>query len=105
MTASGPFPSACSGHPGTVKSMKPFVLATLCSGIDQLGIVGTVSPGVFAKAGQCWRFVYENPSCQAGHCMEPVTWRRRYRYASGWKPVWSCDGHTGELVGGKRVRT
>jgi hypothetical protein len=57
------------------------------SGVDQLGIVGKVAPGIFAREGRCWRFVYENPSGQAGHCMEPVTWRGRYKYLAGWKTV------------------
>lgn len=83
----------------------PFVLPTLCSGIDHLGIVGKVAPGIFAQEGRCWRFIYENPSGQAGHCMEPVVSRGRYRYASGWKPVWSCEGHAGELVGARVIPT
>jgi hypothetical protein len=44
-------------------------------GVDQLGIVGKVTPCIFAQEGRCWRFVYENPSGQAGHCMAPVAWR------------------------------
>jgi hypothetical protein len=31
-----------------------------------------VAPGIFAQEGRCWRFLYENPSGQAGHRMEPV---------------------------------
>ena len=84
------------------QSMESFVLPTLNSGIDQLGIVGTVAPGIFAQPGRCWRFVYEKPSGQAGHCMAPVSWRGRHRYATGWKPVWSCEGHAGELVGARK---
>lgn len=91
--------------PRYVQPMEPFVLPTLCSGVDQLGIVGTVAPGIFAQEGRCWRFVYENPSGQAGHCMVPVSWRGRYRYATGWEPVWSCEKHAGALVGARRVVT
>jgi hypothetical protein len=68
-------------------------------GLDQLGIVGQVAPGIFAQEGRCWRFV---PAGQASHCMAPVAWRGRYRYSSGWKPVWSCDGHADDLIGARR---
>lgn len=76
---------------------------SIYSGVDQLGIVGTVAPGVFAQEGRCWRFVYDNPSGQAGHCMEPVAWRGRHRYTAGWKPVWSCEAHAGALVEARRL--
>jgi hypothetical protein len=33
--------------------MEPFTLPTLYSGVDQLGIVGTVAPGIFAQTGRC----------------------------------------------------
>jgi hypothetical protein len=46
--------------------MEPYVLPTLWSGVDHLGIVGTVAPGTFAQPGRCWRFVSENPSGQGG---------------------------------------
>jgi hypothetical protein len=72
---------------------------SIYNGVDQLGIVGTVAPGIFAHEGRCWRFVYENPSGQAGHCMAPVAWTGRYRYTAGWRPVWSCEAHAEELVG------
>ena len=83
--------------------MDPFDLPTLNSGIDHLGMVGTVAPGIFAQEGRCWRFVFLKPSGDAGHCRESVSWRGRYRYADGWRPVWSCDMHAGELVGARRV--
>ena len=51
--------------------MEPFVLPTLNSGIDQLGIVGTVAPGSLAQPGRCWRFVYEKPSDQVGPLFGP----------------------------------
>ena len=76
---------------------------SIYSGVDQLGIVGTVAPGIFAQEGRCWRFIYENPSGQAGHCMAPVASRGRYRYTAGWRPVWSCEAHAGELVGPRRA--
>ena len=90
---------SCRGrYPPT---MQLFALPTLNSGVDQLGIVGTVAPGIFAMPGRCWRFVYEKPSGQAGRCMGPVSWRGRDQYATGWKPIWSCELHTGELVGAR----
>ncbi|MGO8863289.1 MAG: hypothetical protein ACLQRH_21380 [Acidimicrobiales bacterium] len=45
---------------------------SIYSGVDQLGIVGQVAPGIFAQEGRCWCFVYENPAGQAGRCMAPV---------------------------------
>jgi hypothetical protein len=71
--------------------MEPFNLPSLNGGIDQLGIVGAVAPGIFAQPGRCWRMVYVNVAGHASHCDEPVEWRGRYRYAyaTGWKPVWS----------------
>jgi hypothetical protein len=83
--------------------MEPFTLPTLCSGIDHLGIVGAVAPGIFAQEGRCWQFVYEKPPGQAGDCMAPVSWRGRYRYVTGWKPVWSCERHAADLVGARRL--
>jgi hypothetical protein len=80
-----------------------FVLPALNSGIDQLGIVGTVAPGIFAQPGRCWRMVYVNAAGHASHCEEPVEWRGRYRYVTGWKPVWSCERHAGDLVGVRQV--
>ena len=71
-------------------------------GVDQLGIVGKVAPGIFAKEGRCWRFVYANAVGQGTHCDRPVEWRGRHRYRTGWKPVWSCDEHAGELIGARR---
>ena len=29
--------------------------------------------------------------------------RGRYRYTAGWRPVWSCEAHAGELVGPRRA--
>ncbi len=83
--------------------MRPVDAGPLLDGVDQLGIVGTVAPGIFAQEGRCWRFVYENPSGQAGHCLAPVDWRGRYRYTAGWKPVWSCERHAEGLVGARRA--
>jgi hypothetical protein len=82
--------------------MEPFVLPTLNSGIDQLGIVGTVAPGIFAQPGRCWRMVYVNAAGHTSHCEERVEWRGRHRYATGWKPVWSCERHAGDLIGARR---
>ena len=31
--------------------------------------------------------------------MEPVAWKGRHKYANGWKPVWSCEGHADGLMG------
>ncbi len=31
--------------------------------------------------------------------MESVAWKRRHKYANGWKPVWSCEGHADGLIG------
>ena len=42
------------------------------SGVDHLGTVGKVPPGLFAQGGLCWRMICENPVGQGGHCMEPV---------------------------------
>ena len=36
--------------------------------------------------------------------MESVAWRGRWKYGTGWKPVWSCEGHAGELPRARRVR-
>jgi hypothetical protein len=83
--------------------MEPFTLPMLCSGIDQLGIIGTVAPGIFAQPGRCWRMVYVNAAGHASHCEEAVEWRGRHRYATGWKPVWSCERHAGDLVGARRT--
>ena len=76
---------------------------SIYSGIDQLGIVGTVAPGIFAQPGRCWRMVYVNATGHASHCEETVEWRDRHRYATGWKPDWSCERHAGDLVGARRT--
>ena len=60
---------------------------SIYSGVDEPGIVGQVAPGIFAQEDRCWRLVYLNPAGQAGHCMEPVTWRGRYKFTKGWAPV------------------
>ena len=73
-------------------------------GSDPRGTVGKVAPGIFAHEGRCWRFVYENAAGQAGHCMEPVSWRGRWKYRTGWEPVWSCDKHADDLIGARRVK-
>ena len=83
--------------------MESFVLPTLNSGIDQLGIVGTVGPGIFAQPGRCWRMVYVNAAGHASHCEEAVEWRGRHRYATGWKSVWSCERHAGKLIAARRL--
>jgi hypothetical protein len=48
-------------------------------GVDHLGTVGKVAPGLFAQEGRWWRMVYENPVGQGGHCMEPVAWVGRWK--------------------------
>jgi len=78
---------------------------SIYSGVDQLGIVGTVAPGIFAQEGRCFAFVYLNPSGQAGHCMEPATWRGRWKFRTGWAAVWSCDGHAEGLEGARAIPT
>ncbi len=40
------------------------VVPSIYSGVDQLGIMGKVAPGIFAQEGRCLRFICENP---AGH--------------------------------------
>ena len=72
-------------------------------GTDPRGTVGKVAPGIFAQEGRCYAFVYENVSGQAGHCMEPVAWRGRWRFRAGWKPVWSCERHADELPWARRL--
>jgi hypothetical protein len=47
--------------------------------------------------------VYENPVGQGGHCPEPVTWVRRWKFLEGWTKVWSFERHADELVGARRV--
>jgi hypothetical protein len=37
---------------------------SIYSGVDHLGTVGKVAPGLFGQEGRCWRMVYENA---AGH--------------------------------------
>jgi hypothetical protein len=66
-------------------------------GVDQLDIIGKVAPGIFAREGRCWRFVYKNAAGHAGHCMEPVTRRGRWEFTKGWKDVWSCERHAADL--------
>jgi hypothetical protein len=83
--------------------VEPFTLSTLNSGIDQLGIVGTIAPGISAQPERCWRMVYVNASGHANHCGEPVAWRGRHRLATAWKAVWSCEQHAGELLGARRT--
>ena len=46
----------------------------LCAGTHELGIVGTVAPGLFAQEGRCWRMVYDNPVGRGGHGSELVAW-------------------------------
>jgi len=33
---------------------------SIYSGVDQLGLIGTVAPGIFAQEGRCWRMVHLN---------------------------------------------
>jgi hypothetical protein len=73
------------------------------SGVDQLGIVGKIAPGLFAQEDRCWRMVYENPVGQGGHCMEPVTWVGRWKFLTGWTKVRSCDRHADELPWARRL--
>jgi hypothetical protein len=89
-------------RPATVNSWSPSS-SRRSRGVDHLGIVGTVAPGIFAQEGRCWRFVYENSSSQAGHCMAPVSWRGRYRYVTGWKPAGRVRGTPVTLVGARRM--
>ena len=56
---------------------------SIYSGVDHLGTVGKVAPGLFAQEGRCWRMVYEKPVGQGGHCMEPVTWVGRWNILDG----------------------
>jgi hypothetical protein len=75
----------------------------LYSGVDQLGIIGSVAPGISAQPGRCWRYVYVNAVGHAGPCEERVSWQGRHRYASGWARVWSCDAHAERLEGARRL--
>jgi hypothetical protein len=77
---------------------------SIYGGVDHLGTVGTVAPGLFAQEGRCWLIVYENPVGQGGHCMEPVAWARRWKFLKGWTKVWSCEAHAPGLVGARRCR-
>jgi hypothetical protein len=38
----------------------------LYDGTDELGIIGTVAPGLFAQEGRSWRMVYETQSAKMG---------------------------------------
>jgi len=73
-------------------------------GTDELGIVGTVAPGLFAQEGRCWRIVYENPVGHGTHWMQPVEWVGRWKFLDGWTKVWSCEAHAPGLVGARRCR-
>jgi hypothetical protein len=83
--------------------MGPGAVPSIYSGIDQLGIIGTVAPGIFAQEGRCWRMVYENAAGHAGHCERPVTWTGRWKFTKGWTKVWSCERHVDDLVDAKRI--
>ena len=72
------------------------------NGVDHLGIVGAVAPGIFAQEGRCWRFVYENPAGHAGHCI--CACRGRHKFLKGWTKVWSCERHADELTGIRRIK-
>ena len=75
---------------------------SIYSGVDHLGTVGKVAPGLFAQEGQCWRMVYANPVGHGTHCMEPVTWVGRWKFLDGWTKVWSCERLDDELIGARR---
>ena len=76
---------------------------SIYGGVDHLGMIGEVAPGLFAQEGRCWRMVYENPVGQGGHCPEPVRWVGRWKLLDGWTKVWSCERHADELVGARRL--
>ena len=38
-------------------------------GVDHLGTVGKVAPGLFAHEGRCWRMIYENQVCYGTHTL------------------------------------
>jgi hypothetical protein len=74
------------------------------TGVDHLGTVGQVAPGLFAQEGRCWRMVYEKPVGHGTHCVAPVAWAGRWKFLDGWTKVWSCERHADELVGARRLR-
>ena len=46
--------------------------------------------------GECWRMVIPKWSAKMRHpdtCHEPVTLVGRWKYRTGWAPVWSCEVH------------
>jgi hypothetical protein len=61
-------------------------------GTDENGIVGTVSPGLFAQEGQCWRMVYENPVGQGR-----TAWQRSKGSAGG--NFWMAGRRSGRASG------
>jgi hypothetical protein len=72
-------------------------------GVDLRGTVGTVTPGLFAQEGRCWRMIYKNPVGHGTFRMQPVAWVGRWRLLKGWTKVWSCERHADELPCPKRL--
>jgi hypothetical protein len=75
----------------------------LYDGTDELGIVGTVAPGLFAQGGRCWAHGRRKPSRPrwARHGASGVG--RPAEVSNGWTKVWSCERHADELVSARRV--
>jgi len=104
-------PAAQPGHfgvrvdppPPTIGYRRAMDTYQIYDGIDENGIVGTLAPGLFAQEGRCWRMVYEIPVGHGTHCMSPVEWVGRWRFLDGWTKVWSCERHTDEVVGPRRL--
>jgi hypothetical protein len=69
---------------------------SIYSGEDQLGIVGTVAPGLFAQEGRCWRMVHRNAAGHGTHCPEPVTWVGLWKFLEGWTK--RCGAASGTLT-------
>jgi hypothetical protein len=58
---------------------------------------------IFGQEGPQWRFACENAVGQDTHCEQPVEWKGRRRYRTGWKPAWRRDEHAEGLVGAKGI--
>jgi hypothetical protein len=78
-------------------------MTTFGLGVDHRDNTGKVAPGICAQEGRCWRFVYADVAGRGTHCMEPVTWRGRWKFTKGWTKVWSCEGHADELPWARRI--
>jgi hypothetical protein len=72
---------------------------SIYSGVDHLGTVGNVAPGIFVQESGCWRMAARTQLARVGGCMEPVAWVRRWKFLKGWTEVWSCERHADELLG------